>query len=92
MANMKHYVQIHAYMTADAIKNQLNEIKEADMFDENLRIFFNVHQMIGIFDIAYMLKYFDAKLDYDFSNENVVFIPQDWVIKNIKTDKDRFKF
>ena len=89
---MKHYVQIHAYMTADAIKNQLNKIKEADMFDEDLRIFFTKHQMISIQDIAYMLKYFDAKLDYDFSDKNMVFVPQDWVIRNIKTDKDKFKF
>jgi hypothetical protein len=39
-----------------------------------------------------MLKYFDAELDYDFSDKNVVFVPQDWVIKNIKTDKDKFQF
>lgn len=89
---MKHYVQINAYMTADAIRNQLNEIKEADMFDEDLRIFFGAHQMIGMQDIAYMLKYFDARFDSDFSNENVVFVPQSWTLKNIKADKDRFKF
>ena len=89
---MKHYVQIHAYMTADAIKNQLNEIKEANMFDEDLRIFFGIHQMVGIQDIAYMLKYFNTALDFDFSNGNVVFIPQSWVLQNIEADKDRFNF
>lgn len=89
---MKHYVQIHAYMTADAIKNQLNEIKEANMFDEDLRIFFGIHQMVGIQDIAYMLKYFNIALDFDFSNENVIFIPQLWVLQNIEADKDRFNF
>lgn len=89
---MKHYVQINAYMTADAIKNQLNEIKEANMFDEDLRIFFGIHQMIGMQDIAYMLKYFNAVLDFDFSNGNVVFIPQSWVLQNIEANKDRFHF
>ena len=89
---MKHYVQINAYMTADAIKNQLNEIKEANMFDEDLRIFFGIHQMIDMQDIAYMLKYFNAVLDFDFSNRNVVFIPQSWVLQNIEADKDRFHF
>ena len=89
---MKHYVQINAYMTADAIKNQLNEIKEANMFDEDLRIFFGIHQMIGMQDIAYMLKYFNTVLDFDFSNGYVVFIPQSWVLQNIEADKDRFNF
>ena len=89
---MKHYVQIHAYMQADAIKKQLNEIKEANMFDEDLRIFFTKHQMVGIQDIAYMLKYFEPKIDFDFSSENVVFIPQSWVLQNIEDYKDRFKF
>ena len=89
---MKHYVQIHAYMTADAIKNQLNEIKEAGLFDEDLRVFFGVHQMIGIQDIAYMLKYFDARFDSEFSDKNVVFVPQSRILKSIKADKDRFKF
>lgn len=89
---MKHYVQIYAYMTADAIKNQLNEIKEAGLFDENLRIFFGVHQMIGMQDIAYILKYFDARFDSEFSDKNVVFVPQSWILKSIKADKDRFKF
>lgn len=89
---MKHYVQIHAYMTADAIKNQLNEIKEAGLFDEDLRVFFGIHQMIGMFDIAYMLKYFDARFDSEFSDKNIVFVPQSWTLKSIKADKDRFKF
>ena len=80
---MKHYVQINAYMTADAIKNQLNEIKEANMFDEDLRIFFTKGQMIGMQDIAYMLKYFEPRIDFDFSSENVVFIPLPWVLKSI---------
>ena len=89
---MKHYIQIHAYMTADAIKNQLNEIKETDMFDKDLRIFFSKHQMISIQDIAYMLKYFEPRLDFDFSDGNVVFIPQPWVLQSIEADKDRFIF
>lgn len=89
---MKHYVQIHAYMATDAFKNQLNEIKEADMFDEDLRVFFGCHQMISIQDIAYMIKYFDVKIDSDFSYENVVFIPQSWVLQSIKADKDKFNF
>ena len=89
---MKHYVQIHAYMTADAIKNQLNEIKEADMFDEDLRIFFGIHQMIGMQDITYMLKYFDVRFDSEFSDKNVVFVPQSWILKSIKADKNNFQF
>lgn len=89
---MKHYVLIRAYMTADAIKNQLNEIKEADMVDEELRVFFNRGQMIGMEDITYILRYFDAKIDFDFSDKNVVFIPQSWVIESIKADKNSFQF
>ena len=89
---MKHYVQIQAYMTANAIKNQLNEIKDENLFDKDLIVFFGCHQMIGISDIAYMLHYFNARIDIDFSKENVIFIPKDWVIKSIEADKDRFKF
>jgi hypothetical protein len=51
-----------------------------------------MHQMISIQDIAYMLKYFEPRLDFDFSNGNIVFIPQPWVIQSIEADKDRFIF
>lgn len=89
---MKHYVQIHAYMTANAIKNQLNKIKDENLFDKDLIVFFGCHQMVGMSDMAYMLHYFDAIIDTDFSKENVIFIPKDWVIKNIEAYKDRFRF
>ena len=48
--------------------------------------------MIGMRDIAYMLKYFDARFDSEFSDKNVVFIPQSWILKSIKADKDNFQF
>jgi hypothetical protein len=62
------------------------------MFDKDLRIFFTKSEMISMQDIAYMLKYFEPRIDFDFSNENVVFIPQPWVLQNIETDKDRCQF
>lgn len=89
---MKHYVQIHAYMTANAIKNQLNKIKDENLFDKDLIVFFGCHQMVAISDMAYMLHYFDAIIDTDFSKETVIFIPQDWVIQNIEADKNGFRF
>jgi hypothetical protein len=79
-------------MTADAIKNQLNEIKEANMFDEDLRVFFTKHQMVGVQDIAYMLRYFEPKIDSDFSDDNIVFIPLPWILKSINKDKDGSQF
>lgn len=88
MKERKQYVQINNYMRADAIQTELNEILESGIFNKNTAIFFTRTNCITPQDLAYLLQYFVIRMDWDFDSNNVIFIPNDFVISSIEADSN----
>lgn len=84
---MRHYVKITRYMSGDSLATQLTKMINDGLFDEHLAVFFSKSNCITTEDIAYMMKYFDIEKDSDFSNDNVIFVPREWVVHKVANEK-----
>lgn len=87
---MKHYVNISRYMCGDALQKQLQQIFDDGLFDIDLRVFFSKSNMITAEDVAYMLKFFDVRVDWDFDSKNIVFIPTETALRRLKNNQLEF--
>lgn len=84
---MKHYVKITRYMSGDSLAEQLQQIVDDGLFNADLRIFFTKSNMITAEDVAYMLKFFDVRVDWDFDSKNIVFIPTESALRRLKNNQ-----
>lgn len=72
--DMIHYVKLTRYMSGPKLAEQLDEIVEASLFDEDLRVFFSNSNNLTMADVAYMMRYFEPMTCEEFK-DNVIFKP-----------------
>ena len=89
---MKKYIAIHNYSGGTTIPEQLNAILEAGELTEETRFFFPVNEYITMWVVAHMTNHFEIVSDNDFSQDNSVFKPREWVLESIAKGDGKFKF
>lgn len=77
---MKTYINITKYVAGKSVREQINELLVAGKIDENTRLFFSKGNCITTRDIAELEGYFDIRIDHDFDDENIVFVPRRFIL------------
>lgn len=90
---MKKYITIHNYLgSGTSIPAQLNAVIEAGEFTEETRFFFPKNEYISMGIITQLVNGFEITYDHDFSEDNAVFKPREWVLESIAKGDGKFKF
>lgn len=89
---MKKYIAIHNYNGGSKIPEQLNDILKAGEITEEARLFFPVSEYITMWIITHMMTHFEIVYDDDFSKDNSVFKPREWVLESVAKGDGRFRF
>lgn len=78
------YIKITNYMNGASLKEQINELIDADKIDEDVRLFFAKSNNLTMRDLASIMSYFDLICDLDFDSENMVLKPRDSLLRMAK--------
>lgn len=81
---MIKYIKIAKHIAGHSIKDQVQDIIDNGQMDEDTRLFFANNNCLTMKDIAELMTWFDLKTDYDFSNDNVVFVPRECILSAAK--------
>lgn len=84
---MIKYIKITKYTAGCSIKEQIQDIIDSGQMDENTRLFFSNNNCLTMKDIAELMTWFDLRKDYDFSDNNVVFAPKQYVLSLVKENE-----
>ena len=84
---MKKYIKITKYMAGCSIKEQVQDIIDNGQMDEGTRLFFSNNNCLTMEDIAEVMTWFDLKKDSDFSDNNVVLVPKQYVLSCARNNK-----
>lgn len=81
---IKKYIKIVNYSSGPTLQTQLEDIEDMNLMDEGTRLFFDKHNVVTMKDMAWLMERFDAEVDSEFSEENVVFKPKAWYLSGVK--------
>lgn len=84
---MIKYIKIVKYASGCSIKEQVQDIIDNGQMDEDTRLFFSNNNCLTMEDIAEIMKWFDLKKDSDFSDNNVVLVPKQYVLSWAKNNR-----
>lgn len=84
---MIKYIKITKYTAGCSIKEQVQDIIDNGQMDEDARLFFSNNNCLTMKDIAELITWFDLKKDYDFSDNNVVFVPKQYILSMAKDNQ-----
>ena len=87
---MIKYMKIVNYMSGDSIAKQIQDIIDNGMMDADTRLFFDSRNCITMRDIKLLLPYFDIKNNDEINN--VVFVPNNYFIKNFVENGESFEY
>ena len=81
---MRTYIKLTRYMHGNGFKEQINEALATGRVDVDTVFFLSKNNMLTTEDIAELLRYFDISRDLDFDNDNVVFKPTKYLLREIE--------
>lgn len=81
---MRTYIKLTRYMHGNGFKEQINEALANGRVDVDTVFFLSKNNMLTTEDIAELLRYFDISRDLDFDNDNVVFKPTKYLLREIE--------
>ena len=84
---MIKYIKIVKYTAGCSVKEQIQDIMDSGQMDEDTRLFFTNHNCLTMKDIAELMAWFDLKKDFDFSDNNVVFVPKQYILSMAKENR-----
>lgn len=84
---MIKYIKITKYSAGCFIKEQVQDIIDNGQMDEDTRLFFSNNNCLTMEDIAEIMKWFDLKKDSDFSDNNVVLVPKQYLLSLVKNNQ-----
>ena len=84
---MIKYIKIVKYTAGCSIKEQIQDIIDSGQMDENTRLFFSNNNCLTMEDIAEVMTWFNLKKDYEFSDNNVVLVPREYILSVAKNKK-----
>lgn len=80
----KKYIKIINYMSGPSLKEQIGKIEDKGLMDRGTRLFFANNNTMSMRVVAELLHRFDAEVDDDLNDNNVVFKPQEWYIQSLE--------
>lgn len=84
---MIKYIKIAKYMSGCSIKEQVQDIIDSGQMDENTRLFFSNNNCLTMADVAELMTWFDLRRDYEFSKDNVILVPRQYILSLAKDNK-----
>lgn len=85
---MIKYIKITKYTAGCSIKEQIQDIIDNGQMDEDTRLFFSNNNSLTMKDVAELMTWFDLKRDYDFADNNVVFVPKQYMLSLAKENRE----
>ena len=83
---MKKYIKITRY-NSGSVLDEVQNVIDNGLMDADTRLFFNNSNCIDTRDIAKLIVYFDIDIDMEFAMDNVVFIPNKILLKNVEANR-----
>ena len=85
---MIKYIKITKYTAGCSIKEQIQDIIDSGQMDEDTRLFFTNNNCLTMKDVAELMIWFDLRIDSDFSRDNVVLVPREYIL-SLAQDKKK---
>ena len=81
---MIKYIKLTKYLSGESIEEQIEEAIAKGQVDTETRFFFAKNNCLTTKELASIFHMFDIRRDNDFDSENLVFVPNKYLLGKIK--------